>query len=256
MAMALHAILIAGGRLPRDLQPLAGSRVKALLEVGGEALLAKAARAALQCNVIERVCAAGNDEVAAAATACGIEYVPEGQTVIENVLNAFNALGGTEHNYLIISPDLPFITVQTLARFLRGLAGSPAEIALATVTGDDFEARFPGAPNRFERIDGAPLTLGSVFYLTGPALYSNIPLARDFFRWRKWPHRLALLLGLPIAWGYLTGTLKLQTLERRAAQLAGVEVRGVGAPPELAYDVDNLANLRFAEVVLKQEQHA
>jgi molybdopterin-guanine dinucleotide biosynthesis protein A len=248
--MALHAILIAGGRLPRDLQPLASSPVKALLTVGGETLLARAARAAGECQIIERICAVGNAEVAQAAQALCLEYAPEGESVIDNVLNAFTALGGREHSYLIISPDLPFITVQALARFLRAVQSAHAEIALATATGAAFLERFPGAPNRFERIDGGPLTLGSVFYLTGLALQSNIPLARDFFRWRKWPHRLALLLGLPIAWGYLTGTLKLAQLEARAARLTGVEVRGLSAPPELAYDVDTLANLRFAEGLL------
>lgn len=250
--MALHAILIAGGRLPRDLRPLASSPVKALLDVGGEPLLAKAARAARDCPAIARVCAVGNDDVAQAAKAAGCEYVPEGEGVIDNVFNAFNALGGKEHSYLIISPDLPFISAEAVTAFTDAALASPAEIALATVTGAAFLARFPGAPNRFERVDGGPLTLGSVFYLTGPALYSNIPLARDFFRWRKWPHRLALLLGLPIAWGFLTGTLRLKTLEQRAARLTGVEVRGLSAPPELAYDVDTLANLRFAEELLRR----
>lgn len=250
--MALQAILIAGGRLPSQLRPLSGSPVKALLDVGGQTLLARAARAALACPAIERVCAVGNDEVAQAARTTGCEYAPEGETVIDNVFNAFNALGGKEHSYIIISPDLPFINTEALGAFIAAAQASPAEIALAVVTGAAFLTRFPGAPNRFERVDGGPLTLGSVFYLTGPALYSNIPLARDFFRWRKWPHQLALLLGLPIAWAFLTGQLKLAVLERRAAQLTGVEVRGLGAPPELAYDVDNLANLRVAEELLRK----
>ena len=248
--MALHAILIAGGRLPRELQHLSSSPVKALLPVGGETLLSRAARAARECNVVERACAVGNGEVEQAASALGVEYVREGESVIDNIFNAFNALGGKEHDYLIISPDLPFITVQALARFLRVLHTTHAEIAMAAVTGEAFLTRFPGAPNHFVRVDSAPMTLGSVFYLTGPALNSNVPLARDFFRWRKWPHRLALLLGLPIAWGWLTGTLRLEALERRAAQLTGVEVRGLPAPPELAYDVDTLDNLKFAEGML------
>jgi GTP:adenosylcobinamide-phosphate guanylyltransferase len=250
--MALHAILIAGGRLPKELQPLASSRVKALLDVGGESLLSRSARAARGYPAIERVCAVGNSEVAEAAKAAGCEYAPEGETVIDNVFSAFNALGGKEHAYLIISPDLPFITADALAAFIAAAQASPAEIALATATGAAFLARFPGAPNRFERVDSGPLTLGSVFYLTGPALNSNIPLARDFFRWRKWPHRLALLLGLPIAFAFLTGKLRLAQLEARAAQLTGVEVCGFPAPPELAYDVDNLANLRFAEELLRR----
>jgi GTP:adenosylcobinamide-phosphate guanylyltransferase len=250
--MALHAILIAGGRLPRELRPLASSPVKALLPVGSQTLLARAALAALDCPAIERVCAVGNDEVEQAALALACEYVPAGETVIDNVWNAFNALGGKSHSYMIISPDLPFITAEALGAFVQAAQGSPAEIALAVVTGAAFLERFPGAPNRFERVDGEPLTMGSVFYLTGPALYSNIPLARDFFRWRKWPHRLALLLGLPIAWGFLTGTLKLAVLEERCARLTGVAVKGLPAPPELAYDVDTLANLRFAEELLRK----
>jgi hypothetical protein len=84
-------------------------------------------------------------------------------------------------------------------------------------------------------------------YITGPALKSNIPLGRDFFNARKYPHRLAIMLSLPIAIAYMLGRLRLSAVETRARQLTGAETRGVAMrDAAIAYDVDNRMNYEYA----------
>jgi 2-C-methyl-D-erythritol 4-phosphate cytidylyltransferase len=271
--MPLHAIIIAGGRLPKALRPLSASPVKALLTVGQATLLETSVRAVRESGMVQRIAVVGNAEVERAATklrardgaagleyvregdgAAGLEYVREGESVIDNILYGFAALGGLDHEYLIVSPDLPFLSGDALAAFVAA-ARLHAALALPLVAQADFLARFPGAPNHFERLDGARVTLGSCVYCTGPMLQSNIPLGRDFYRYRKLPHRLALLLGLPIAWAFLTRRLKLAMLERRAEQLTGGAVRGVWLRDAgIAYDVDNRQNYEYALRMLGGEE--
>lgn len=251
--MALQAILIAGGRLPRQLHPHSDSAIKALLPVGGETLLARCAHAALERGEFETVCAVGGAEVKLAAQELGIAYAPEGPSVMDNIHSAFKQLGEEDSDYVIISPDLPFISAGGLRAFIAG-AGAGAELAVPLITREDFLSSFPGAPNRFERIDGRQVTMGSVFYLTGPVLRANIPLGRDFFSARKWPHRMATLLGFNILLAFLFGRLTLAGLERRAQALTGAVVRAVEVDDAgLAYDIDNLANYEFACALLERE---
>jgi len=243
--MALHAIITAGGRLPRELCEYSASPIKALLPVGGRTLLEAACRAAVDTGMIERIVVVGGAEVQA-ATPSGAQYVPEGADVVENLLRGYQALGGEDHNYAVISPDLPFVTGDALAAFLAA-AMTNCEIGLPIVSAEDFLARFPGAPNSFVRLDGAGVTLGSCLCLTGHALITNIPLARDIYRLRKYPHRLAVLFGMPIALAFLSGRTTLAALEARAGRLTGVRVRGLRSQNAvLAYDIDNRVDYAYA----------
>jgi hypothetical protein len=251
--MALNAILTAGGRLPKALRAYSTSPVKALLSCGKLTLLGAAAQAAQHCGMLARIAAVGGDEVQQ-ATPDGVEYVREGEDVIDNIYNAFVTLGGAGHDYVIISPDLPFISADGLAAFLAA-AQVKAAMAFPLISREDFLTRFPQAKNFFERLDGRRVTMGSMIYMTGPMLQSNIPLGRDFFRYRKLPYKLAGMLGFSIIWGYLTQRLRLSQLEARASRLMGGDVRGVWVSDAgLAYDIDNRENYEYALKRIEAEE--
>ncbi len=248
--MALHVIITAGGRLPRELQPLSASPVKALLELGGRSLLACALDAALE--------AAGEVDSAGAVAVVGAEelrghipaqtaHIMEGQSVVDNIQRGFNHLGGEQHDYLILSPDLPFIQASALAHFAAAARSAGAALAAPLVSAETFLARFPGAPNSFNRLDGRLVTMGSALFMQGRLLRANLPLMHDFYANRKWPHRLATLVGWPIAFALLTGRLSLAAVEQRLERLTGGPARGIDSPDAgIAYDIDDKANYEFA----------
>ncbi|MEZ5337872.1 MAG: NTP transferase domain-containing protein [bacterium] len=242
--MALHAILIAGGQLPETLRQFSPHATKALLPVQGRSLLQTAVDAAADCELFERIVVSGNHEVADNLPEAA-EYVQIGADVVDNIMNAFEHLGGPGHDYLILSPDLPRINAEVLGNFVRR-ARDMGELCMPVVSREDFLAKFPGATNRFEKLDGGQYTLGSVFYITGNVLRQNMPLARDLFRNRKQVHKMAIFFGLPVVFGMLTGRLTLAQLERRAEHLTGARVRGVHVRDAgIAYDIDDLENYRY-----------
>lgn len=247
--MALHAILIAGGMLPRGMRKLSASRVKALLEMGSETLLETSAKAARESGLFTRIAAVGNGEVQAACPE-GCEYVVWGDDMMGNIENAYRAFGEADHDYVIISPDLPFITADGLRNFTQA-AQATCEIGISIVSEDEFLARFPGSPNKFEQLDGKPATMGSVFYITGPALRSNIALLRDMYASRKRPWRLAIFLGFPVLWGFITKRLTTAMLAARFSSLMGADFKGIaGSDPGLIFDIDTLENYEFAVKLL------
>ena len=245
--------MTAGGRLPRALRSYADSPVKALLELNGQSLLTTAVAAAQECQAVERIAVVGGSEVEAACPA-NAEYVHEGEDVVDNIHNAFRHLGGEEHNYLVLSPDLPFITGAAVDRFI-GLARGQCEIGAPVVTSEDFLASYPGAPNRFELIDDRRVTMGSCLYITGRVMQKNFPLFRDIYRCRKLPHRIAVMLGFSIIWAFLIGRLSMEALERRASTLTDAVCRGILMDDaSIAYDVDNLQNYQYAVQLIREQQ--
>lgn len=252
--MALHAIITAGGLVPRDLAEHAPVRRKALIPLHGITLLDTACRAARESKVVDKAVAVGNDDVQHALDPV-TDFVREGADLIDNIQRAFDRLGGDKHDYLVLSPDLPFVTGQALDAFLT-LAASQCELAAPVVSRTDFLRAFPGAPNKFLQLArGEQVTMGSCFYFAGPTLRANFPLARDCYRYRRYPHRLAILLGLPIVLALLFRRLTLEMIERRASQLTGAVVRGLQiAEGGLAYDIDSLANYEFALDLLRARQ--
>ncbi len=251
--MALHAIMIAGGMLPKNMRKLSASPVKALLEMGGESLLETSAKAARESGLFGRIAAVGNEEVQAACPE-GCEYVKWGEDMMGNIVNAYRAFGEDSHDYVIISPDLPFITAEGLRTFVES-AQALCEIGISITSQDEFLNSFPGAPNKFEQLDGKPATMGSVFYITGPALRANIGLLRDMYSSRKRPWRLAIFLGFPVLWGFITKTLTTAVMAARFSALMGADFNGVvSSDPGLIYDVDTLENYEFAMKMLEKAE--
>jgi len=251
--MPLNAIITAGGPLPRSLEGHTGVSRKALVQVGGRLLLHSAVEAARGCEQIDRVVTVGNRDVEA-ALAGAAEFVMEGPDLVANIQRGFDHCGGARADYVVLSPDLPFITAGILGRYTAAARDS-CELAAPLVSRQDFLGRFPHAPNKFARFAGGlEATMGSCFYFSGPALRANLPLARDCYRYRRYPHRLAIMLGLPIVLAYLFRRLSIEALERRAAQLTGVAVRALPTrDAELAYDIDDLVSVEYAERLLAGE---
>jgi GTP:adenosylcobinamide-phosphate guanylyltransferase len=247
--MALKLIITAGGALPRDMQGPGQPPNKALLALGGETLLDRAVAAGRALPGSGGVVVVGDASVRTALPP-GAEYAAAGGSVIDNLVRGFEHHGGPEHDYVVLSSDLPFVTPAALERF-ASQAQNTAQMALPVVSRGAFLARFPGAPNKFERIDGRELTMGSAFYCEGRLLQQNIPLMQDFAKHRKAPVKLAILLGWSVLWGFLTRHITLAALERRASALTGGKVQAVETDAaELAYDVDTLAEYEFARRLL------
>ncbi|MCC7478413.1 nucleotidyltransferase family protein [bacterium] len=251
--VALHVIITAGGRLPAELQALSDSPVKALLELGGRSLLTAAMAAAREALELDAVAVVGAPELRERIPA-DIAHIQEGQSVVDNIQRGFEHLGGEGHEYLILSPDLPFVTAAALSAFVSQARGAGAAFAAPLVSREVFLAQYPGAPNSFNRLDGGLVTMGSALFMEGRLLKSNLPLMHDFYAHRKWPHRLATLIGWPIALALLTGRLRLSAIEQRLERLTGGPARGVSlSDASIAYDIDDKANYDYALEHLRRQ---
>ncbi|MGV3722331.1 MAG: NTP transferase domain-containing protein [Actinomycetota bacterium] len=247
MAFHTDVILMAGGRISGDYAAAAGATVKALVSVGGEPIVRRVARVLRETRGIGRVCVVGPDEVRdAVAGLCA--WSPETGSALGN----FKA--GLEHlqpagdsRLLLCGTDVAALKAAALEDFIQR-APEAGDIWMPVVHRDPFEARFPDGRWVYVPLADGHFTAGSQFLVRPRAVLENLPLIESLFERRKSQVAMAGKLGLPFLFKLLTRRLRVHELEARASTLTGCRCRAVlDCHPELAFDIDNLAEWRYAE---------
>ncbi|MCD6119493.1 hypothetical protein J7K50_06595 [bacterium] len=266
----LRVIFTCGGKLTKSLEGRSPEDAKVLIEIEGRSLLHSAIEACTGlAESISKEFSAGiaaavavgpravGREVRRVIDACDppfpIHFAGDGATVLDNI-----GIGASELDHygtgdlLIVSPDLPFITADALSDFLEKIPDD-AGLAMPVVTREAFNARFPGAPNRFNRLVEGFFTLGSIAFLKEDVLRKNLILFQDAHNARKNPAKLAGMLGPGVILKYIFGRLSIHDIEDRVGLISDTIVHAVvGCDPALAYDIDNEKNLDYAEKMLAQ----
>jgi hypothetical protein len=170
-----------------------------------------------------------------------IPAAPDGATNIARALDAWPS----GDDLLFATSDLPFITGADLAAFLAASTGHDLTLPLAGAAA--YEAAYPGAPPHITELGGERVANGSVFFIRAGARAAVRTVAGRFFEARKSALGMARLLGSALLVRYLIRRLRIADIERRAASVLGVRAAAIpDAAPGLCYDVDTLADYRYA----------
>ncbi len=252
--MTFTAIVPAGGRLsPQDARSCDES-VKALLQIGGESLLARLLRELRAVGLVERVVVIGPAETRLISECFGALWTLETNSLLGNVQAGVRAanLSGADPIFLVGS-DLAAPNALSFANFLDNLPAD-AQVAAPLVTRERFAQVYPGSPSTFLTLADGQYTLGSQFTAPAGLLLAPTPAIAAMLGHRKSQLAMALTFGLPFALGLLTGLLTIPALERRASDLLGVPARAVpNSAPDLALDIDNFADYQYALSLTKKQ---
>jgi len=234
--------MTAGGRIDGAYAMEAGTTVKALVDVRGRTMLARAIAAARGAGG-SKIAVVGGDEVRAACGASVDVVVPESARGAENVTRALRTWP-TDEPLLFLTTDLPYISAETLAAFVT--AAPDDALAMPLATPDAFYARFPGAPPVGITLGDERVVNGGAFLF--PAGYAElvIEIAAKVFDARKSPWKMAAVLGASLAWRFATKRLTVSGLEEAAPRRFGIAIKAVRAcAPELCFDADSVEDYRY-----------
>jgi hypothetical protein len=219
---------------------------KALLEVGGQTLLARTLGAIRGAQAVDRILVAGPASVREEAVRSGTdEYTVAEGSAPQNIMDALRQVQGAR-TALIVTCDLPFLRPEHLTDFLAKVP-SDAELALPLIEQAAFHRRFPGARSLFVPLRDGTFAAGCAYRVDVAAFHRSLPHIEDVFARRKSKVEMAKLLGI----GFLLQLLTRQaTIDGTVAKVESiVKCRGavvVGAAPELAFDVDREGELAYA----------
>lgn len=250
------AILLAGQRPGVD--PLAeafGETWKALIKVGGEAMLSRVAKALLDSPSVGRivVLAQNPDALTERSDTEWLEYEPRVSfaTSHESISNSVKATAGEAAPWpvLVTTADHALLTPLMVEDFLYQIGD--ADVAAAVVERATILAGYPQSKRTWLRFRGGAYSGANLFALTGPKAAAALDLWAGIERERKKGWKIVGALGPGLLIGAATGMLTLNQAMRRASERLGIEAKAVVLSiAEAAIDVDKVSDHELAEAIL------
>lgn len=238
----MRAVITAGGLVEGEFAEAIGTRVKALAPLGPRTLLDVVLDACAGAG-IDGVAVIGGAEVRAHLAARGVRLIDAALDGGTNVLRALDAWPGERFVYL--TSDMPFASAEGVRELVARSSGFALTMALAGV--EAYRARFPGAGEHSVALGGERVANGNAFVIAPEAVGPLRAFATKLFAARKSLPRLALLLGPALCLRFAMKRLTITDLEAYGRRRLGVAVGALrDCDPGLCYDVDSLADYRYA----------
>jgi CTP:molybdopterin cytidylyltransferase MocA len=240
----MKAVVTAGGLAGGAFSAAAGTAIKALAPVRGAPIL-DAVITALRDAGADRIALIAGPEVQeryAGRLERILDASPSGGVNIIRAINAWPEDGGA---LLYATCDMPYVTGTAIGDFI---ARTPAQaLGVSLVNGERYAARFPDCPPFGITLAGERVVNGGVFFLPPGAGARIERIASTLFDARKRPWKMASLIGMGTLWRFFTKSLSIGDLEAKAGRELGIPAVGVrDCAPELAFDVDTVADYRYA----------
>jgi GTP:adenosylcobinamide-phosphate guanylyltransferase len=256
----MTAIALAGGRLERDFRD-AGYDVanKAYLPIGGVLMLERVLSALRGASSVAQIrCVTQPDAFDAAFGARGAALcdavVPPGDGLIDSMLAGFAGLPN-ERLVLVVATDIPLVRSSDVDAFAARVRSTPSDVAYGFVRREPHEARYPGVRHTWVHLREGTFCGGGISAIRAGAVAGLANALRRIVAARKSPLRLAAIFSPGLLARYVFGRLSIADAERRADAIAGCRCRGIACDePELAVNVDRLADLRAVERILDEQK--
>lgn len=256
------AVALAGGSLEEDFQR-AGYRVpnKAYLRIGGVTMLERVLRALRGASSVGSIrCITPPDAFASAFSASAQELCDEvvapGTDLIDSLLAGFAGLPD-DAMVLVAATDIPLVTPIALDAFTARASTSPCDVGYGCVRREPHVAKYPQVRHTWVRLREGTFCGAGVSVIRAGAAARIASLLREFAAARKSPLRLASIFSPFLVFRVMLGLVGIAELERRANELTSLRCRGIACDePELAVNVDCLADLRTIEPLIGEGQRA
>lgn len=248
------ALVLAGSRPGTDAFAQShGTDLKALIPVGGEAMVRRPVAALLSSSRIGavRVLAQQPDRIAAVLPANPKLTVGHSGPTIAATLEAICNDPTIDWPVLVTTADHALLDPAMIDDFCSRAAG--ADIAIAVVERKALLARLPASRRTWITLKGGAYSGANLFLLSSPKVASAIALWRGVEQDRKKGMRLLLAMGPVLFLGAVLRMLTLDQAARRVGRKLGLEIRAVVmANPLAAVDVDKPDDHALVETLLRE----
>jgi len=238
----------------------AGQSHKALVEVGGVAMLVRVLRALQESRSIGPIalCVEADANLAGALpeldrllAAGAVTLIGAAASPSRSVLAALESLP-LPLPLLLTTGDHPLLTAAMIDHFCAA-APADADAAVGVVRASMLRPRYPNAIRTYYRFAGEGYSGCNLFLLQSPEALRIVRFWMRLELHRKRPWRLIAEVGPLALLRFALGRLSLDDAMHHLSAKAGATVRAVELPfAEAAIDVDKPADLELAEQILRQ----
>lgn len=250
--MSYTAVVLAGSRPGRDaFAESFGTDLKALIPVGGEAMVVRPVRALLASEQIRKILVLSQapERIAAVVPDDARVEVRQSQGTIAETMLGLIEDERIEWPLLVTTADHALLDTATVDEFAREAAG--ADVGIGLVERAKLLKRLPQTKRTWLRFRGGAYTGANLFALNSPEVRPAIELWRSVEQDRKKAWRVMSLLG-PLV--LLCVALRLVSLDEVLAQLGGRLGLVLNAArlsnPLAGVDVDKAEDHALVEAIL------
>ncbi|PQA87071.1 GTP--adenosylcobinamide-phosphate guanylyltransferase [Marinicaulis flavus] len=253
------AIVIAGKRPGTD--PVAAARgqtYKALVEIHGQAMIARVLDALSQAPAIARIVLVTEDAigpldaipgVAEAKTRLPVERVRAAPTISASVCAAIEAREN-DPRFLIATADHPLLTKDMVNDFLDRSQGKPG-VSIALVARETIEDAYPQMQRTYLKFRGAEVSGANLFAINDRSGLNAVRFWEKVEANRKRPWKLAAAFGPLNLIGFALKLFSIDTAFRRAGKIVRCPAHAILLPyANAAIDVDKPSDLEQVEAIL------
>lgn len=247
----VDAIVLAGGNA-RGLAPVAA---KGMVPINGRPMYEYIVETLLSCADIGRICVVLPSEE-------GTSYIDDRVTIkvasgsLPQVAKAGFECLATKKPVLMLSADVPLVTVEAISDFLLRCAKRDVDIGYPIIRYGEPERRFPGMKRTYVRLREGRFTGGNIMLMNPVVVLKNMDLMEHVYDMRKSPMKLFQILGFPFLVGFFLGMLNIRQMEQRVGDVLKATCAGIETPfIEIGVDVDKESDLKLVVAVLSGGQH-
>lgn len=243
------ALILAGSRpgVPDPLAVAENVAHKALIEIGGEAMLARVVKALREAGITRIAVSASDPAVIQLATTLDCEVLPTGRGPSASVAIGLETLGSP---LLVTTADHALLRPEWVRDFVADTPAN-ADVSVLLARRDAIEAAVPGSRRTYLRFADGHWSGCNLFLLASPNAGAAIETWKMVEADRKRPWRIAARLGLGMLVSYALGRLMLAEAIGRLGRRIGITASLVPARDGLAaVDVDKVQDLAEVRAIV------
>lgn len=256
---AVTALLLAGSRPGAD--PLAahfGVASKALVPLGGEAMLSRVARLLVGHPGIARLIILGQQGIGLAshpdtawlADHPAVRFESGGSSVSAAIADVLERHPDS-YPFLVTTADHALLDAAILDAFLAPALASGADVAFGVVERRVLEARYPGNRRTWLRFRGGSYSGANLFLFASPRAARALAVWRTVEQQRKKGRAIVAAFGPLMLAGVGLRLWSFSAALQRAGRRLGVTAAAIELPiAEACIDVDKLEDHALAEEIL------
>lgn len=250
--MKIDAVILAGGKIEKNLAGNTDVRNKAYMTIGGRMMVEYPIDAVRKVKEIERVVLVTDSDDVPSSLKEKVDLTVSGGNTIPSSLRAgVEVLDPKPFRVLVLPCDLPVINPESISEFLEQSLNPPVDITYAYLSRKNSEAKYPDIHHTYAKLKEG-IFCGTGLFCINPDVVGNCEkFFNELSKNRKNLLALASLLGFGKIIKYALGILTIKEIEGKLLEIMGCTGRGIETPyAEAGFNVDVPEDLEIARRIL------
>lgn len=238
----VNAIILAGDSKGFPVKDVAN---KALIKIKGRFMVEYIIESLRHAKFVDKIIVVGSEELRHAVGDIVTAVIECEDSIIKNTKLGIDFFGENEH-IIICTCDIPLVSSEAIDDFIKQCTDKNADIGYPIIEKSLNDRKYPDVKRTYVKMKDGIYTGGNIIYVNPVVIKSCYSIAEELVENRKNAIKMGRTLGIWTLIRLCLGILKIQSVEKRANKILGVNARAIETLyPEIGNDVDKIEDVDF-----------